>query len=178
MASSASVARPYAQAVFELASEQGNPEEWSSALTSLSAVAGDDAFAALLDDPRVSNDQLTGLLTDVVSDGLPDGGENLVRLLVRNGRVEALPDISRQFDLRVADANKSVNAQVISARELNEDQRNRLSEALEARLGCSVSLEEEVDADLLGGAIVKAGDLVIDGSAAGRIKKLGMSLAR
>ena len=178
MASNASVARPYAQAVFELAGEAGVYEAWSDTLAVLSAVAKDSDFAALLHDPRITRQQVSGLLTDLSAEKLPEGGENFVRLLVRNNRVEALPDISRQYELFVAVARKSINAEVVTALALNEDQKARLSTALEQRLGCSVSLAETIDEKLLGGAVLKAGDLVIDGSAAGRIQKLAASLAR
>jgi F-type H+-transporting ATPase subunit delta len=178
MASNASVARPYAQAVFELAGEAGTLGAWSEALAVLAAVASDESFALLLDDPRVDHGQVSDLLTELAADKLPEGGENFIRLLVRNDRVEALPDISRQYDLRVAEARKSVNAEVITAWALSEEQKTRLSAALEIRLGCSVTLEETIDKQLLGGAVLKAGDLVIDGSAAGRIRKLATNLAR
>ena len=157
MASNASVARPYAQAVFELAGESGAYEAWSDTLALLSAVTSDPDFAALLHDPRVTHQQVSGLLTDLSAEKLPEGGKNFIRLLVRNDRVEALPDISRLYELCVAAARKSINAEVVTALALSEDQKARLSTALEQHLGCSVSLEETIDEKLLGGAILKAG---------------------
>jgi F-type H+-transporting ATPase subunit delta len=178
MASSASVARPYAQAVFELAGETEGLDAWADCLAMLSAVASNADFAAILEDPRVDDDQISNLLTGLVADRLPEGGENFIRLLVRNDRVEVLPDISKQYDLRVAEARKSINAEVVTAQALSDEQKENLSSSLASRLGCTVTLTESVDAGLLGGAVVKAGDLVIDGSAAGRIRKLAINLAR
>jgi len=117
-------------------------------------------------------------MTDLAKDTLPDGGANLVNLLVQNDRLSALADIQQQFGDLVAKAKASVNAEVITAMALTEDQKSSLAMALEERLGLKVQLEETVDANLVGGAVIKAGDLVIDGSAKGRIEKLTTALMR
>ena len=176
MADNASIARPYAKAVFDLAQESGSFESWSAALASLTAISSDETFSALVNDPRVTNDRIADLLIDLTKDSLPEGGTNLVNLLVQNDRLAALTDIEQQFADLVAKAQASVNAEVITAMALTEDQKSSLSSALEARLGLKVKLEETIDASLIGGAIVKAGDLVIDGSAKGRIEKLSTTL--
>jgi len=97
---------------------------------------------------------------------------------VQNDRLESLVDISQQYGDLVAKAKALVNAEVITAMALTDDQKSSLAAALEQRLGLKVELEETVDADLVGGAIIKAGDLVIDGSAKGRIEKLTSALMR
>jgi len=148
MADNASIARPYAKAVFDLAH------------------------------PRVNGDKVAELLTDLAKDSLPEGGANLVNLLVQNDRLDALADIQQQYVELVAKANALVNAQVITAKALTDDQKSSLAAALETRLGMKVELEETVDTDLVGGAIIKAGDLVIDGSAKGRIEKMTTALMR
>ncbi|MBX2849843.1 MAG: F0F1 ATP synthase subunit delta [Acidiferrobacterales bacterium] len=178
MSDNASIARPYAQAVFDLAQETNSFNEWSGALAQLAAISHDEDFSALVSDPRIENDRVTDLLVDLGKDSLPEGGANLVTLLVKNGRVGALADIEEQFSALVAKAQSSVNAHVTTAMALTEDQKASLASALEARLGLKVKLEETVDASLVGGAIVKAGDLVIDGSAKGRIEKLTTALMR
>jgi len=174
----ASIARPYAKAVFDLAQETGSYESWTSALEQLAAISQDDAFSALVCDPRVDNAKTVELMTDLAKDTLPDGGANLVNLLVQNDRLSALADIQQQFGDLVAKAKASVNAEVITAMALTEDQKSSLAMALEERLGLKVQLEETVDANLVGGAVIKAGDLVIDGSAKGRIEKLTTALMR
>ena len=101
-----------------------------------------------------------------------------MKLLVKNDRLIALTDVQQQFSDLVAKAQASVNAEVITAKALTDDQKSSLASALESRLGLKVQLEETVDASLVGGAIVKAGDLVIDGSAKGRLEKLTSALMR
>ena len=178
MADNASLARPYAKALFELAQETSAFDSWSSSLTLISAVADNEDFTALSNDPRVSADQLTQLLTDVCKDQLPEGGANFISLLVQNNRLTAVADIEAQFNELVAKAQQAVTAQVQTAIALSDEQKASLSSALEKRLGLKVSLEETIVPELIGGAIVKAGDLVIDGSAKGRIEKLATTLAR
>ncbi len=178
MADNASLARPYAKAVFSLADESGAHEAWSSVLTQLSTVSQDGDFASLISDPRIDGAQLTKLLTELAGEHAPAGTENFINLLVTNGRVDALADIEQQFTELVAKAKAQVNAQVISAMALSDEQKASISAALETRLGLKVNLEETVDADLIGGAVIKAGDLVIDGSAKGRLEKLTSVLMR
>ena len=102
----------------------------------------------------------------------------MINLLVQNDRIGALTNIGQQYADLVAKAQALVNAEVVSAMALTQDQKSSLTSALEARLGMKVKLEETIDADLVGGAIVKAGDMVIDGSVKGRIEKLTTALMR
>ena len=178
MADNASLARPYAKALFELAQESSAYEAWGASLKKLAAISQDSDFAALINDPKISVDQLTTLLQDLLAGDLPEGGNNFLNLLVKNDRITALANIEQQFAELVAKAQASVNAQVVTALALTESQKSSLASALEQRLGLKVNLEETVDADLIGGAIIKAGDMVIDGSAKGRIEKLTSALMR
>ncbi len=178
MADNASIARPYAKAVFDLAQETGSFEAWTSALDNLTVISNDESFSAMVNDPRVSDSRISDLLVDLAKESLPDGGTNLINLLVQNDRLDVLPDIGQQYGDLVAKAKATINAKVRSAMALTEDQKSSLSSALEARLGMKVELEETIDASLVGGAIIKAGDLVIDGSAKGRIEKLTTALLR
>ena len=178
MADNASIARPYAKAVFDLAQEANAFDAWSVALEQLSVISNDADFRTLVTDPRVDGSKVAELLTDLAKDSLPDGGANFINLLVQNDRLEALTDISQQYGELVAKANALVNAEVITAIALTDDQKSSLASALETRLGLKVKLAETVDPTLVGGAIIKAGDLVIDGSAKGRIEKLTTALMR
>ena len=178
MADNASTARPYAKALFELAKENDAFAAWGSSLKKLAAISQDADFASLVNDPKITADQLTGLLNELLEGDLPEGGGNFLNLLVNNDRISVLSDIEQQFGELVAKAQASVNAQVITAIALSESQKLSLASALEQRLGLKVNLQESVDADLVGGAIIKAGDLVIDGSAKGRIEKLTSALMR
>ena len=178
MADNASIARPYAKALFELAQETGSFDAWSGALAHLASVVADEDFGALVNAPRVGRRQIAELLVDVSEDMLPDGGANFIGVLVQNDRLGVIADIGLQYAELVAEAKASVSAEVFTAMSLTEQQRASLEAALEQRLGLKVQLEETIDASLVGGAIVKAGDLVIDGSARGRIEKLTSALLR
>ncbi|RBP53787.1 F0F1 ATP synthase subunit delta [Arenicella xantha] len=178
MADNASIARPYAKAVFDLAQESGSFESWSAALEHLAAISRDESFQTLVLDPRTNDSRVVELLADLSKDSLPEGGTNFVKLLVQNDRLGSLTDIGQQYEELVAKAKAIVNAEVITAIALTDDQKASLSSALETRLGMKVSLAQTIDASLVGGAVVKAGDMVIDGSAKGRIEKLTTTLMR
>ena len=176
MADNASTARPYAKAVFELAQESNNFDAWTSALDQLAAISADQGFSALVSDPKVSSEQLVGVLGDLSKEVLPEGGINFIKLLVLNDRVQSLDAIKQIYIDLVAKAQSSVNATVVSAMALTDTQKSSLEAALQERLGLKIKLEESVDESLIGGAIIRAGDLVIDGSAKGRIEKLATAL--
>ena len=177
MADIASIARPYAKAIFELAQEAADFASWKTALAQLSSIAQDQEFSSLLTNPQVSSEQVSELLLDLSKSALPQGGENFLRLLVSNGRVEVLPEIEQQFSQLVSSAENTLVAHVATAIALTDEQKSGLSKALEQRLNAQVSIEETVDPELLGGAIIRCGDLVIDGSAKGRVEKLAVALA-
>ena len=178
MADNATIARPYAKAVFDYAQESNSFDEWNTALDQLAAISADDSFAAVANDPRVEDSKVTELLTDLTKDVLPAGGTNFIALLVQNERLDSLVDVKQQYADLVATAKAIVTAKVTTAIALTQDQKSSLISALEKRLDQKVVLEETVDASLIGGAIVKTGDLVIDGTAKGRIEKLTTALSR
>ncbi|MGH1426922.1 MAG: F0F1 ATP synthase subunit delta [Arenicella sp.] len=177
MADNASIARPYAKAVFDLATESSNQDDWSLVLESLANIAQDEEFGKAVNSPQVKPEQLEELILGVLGKKLPEGGDNFVKLLTQNGRLESLPDVQQQYALLLAESRKSIEAEVLTARPLSADQKSSLTDALQSRLGVSVALVETVDESLIGGAIVKAGDLVIDGSARGRVEKLAIALS-
>ena len=104
-------------------------------------------------------------------------GTNLLRLLAENGRLDALPDIAARFDALKAAFENTVDVDLISAVEIDDAVAAKFKESLQARLGRSVALNRSVDADLLGGAIVRADDLVIDGSIKTRLEALAQRLS-
>ena len=178
MADNATIARPYAKAVFDYAQESNSFDEWTTALNQLAVISSDESFNTLVNDPRVENSKVSELLIDLSKDVLPAGGPNFITLLVQNERLGSLNDIQQQYAELVANAKAIVTADVTTAIALSEDQKSSLIQALETRLGQKVVLEETIDASLIGGAIVKTGDLVIDGTAKGRIEKLTTTLLR
>jgi F-type H+-transporting ATPase subunit delta len=177
MSENASIARPYAQAVFEMARESGNYEVWSGALSALAALAQEPQVSGLFAHPRVARDALAGVLIELCGDRLDEAGRNLVRLLARNRRLGALEAIAQQYELLRAEAERTIQAQVESALPVSDDHQQRIAEALEKRLGRRVELSVSTDASLIGGAVIRAGDLVIDGSVRARLEKLAAAVS-
>jgi len=178
MAERAHVARPYAQAVFQLAQELGDYQSWSEALAFAAEASNDAALQEFAQNPRTSRAELIKLFTDICRDRLSDAAISFLKIVIQNGRLAALPSIASQFEAKRAEAEGIVEAEVISARPIDAEQQGQIAAALEKRLGKRVNLAMRFDESLLGGAIVRAGDLVIDGSARGRLEKLTLALTR
>lgn len=170
------LARPYARAAFALARDAGELEAWSERLALLAAVAADERVAAAMRAPRVSRADRAAVVVRICDEHLDDAARNLVRLLAENGRLELLPDLARQFEALRAEAEGRVEATVRSASKLTRKQEQAIAAALKRRLEREVTLQCEVDESLLGGAIIRAGDLVIDGSLRGRLERLASRL--
>ncbi|RFA30637.1 F0F1 ATP synthase subunit delta [Alkalilimnicola ehrlichii] len=178
MAELGTIARPYAQAVYELAKDTGQLPQWSEQLDFAAAVASDNLMQGLLLSPRFSPAQLEEMFIKVCEERLTDQGRNMIRLLAENRRLHLLPQIAKQFaDLRAA-AEKTLQARLISAQPVEPAAQEKLAEALGKRLDVKVTLTNEIDAGLLGGAVIRAGDLVIDGSVRGRLERLAAGLNR
>lgn len=178
MAEKSTIARPYAQAAFEIASQDGKLREWSDILNALAGVATDKAMQAVISDPDVEDEVVNGLFFDICGAVLSDKAKNFVRVLTENKRLEVLPEIAALFDAQRAEAEKTVKAEVTSAFPLSDAQQEEIIDALKKRLGRDVSLETKIDSSIVGGAVVRAGDLVIDASATSQLEKLAASMMR
>ncbi len=180
MAEKITLARPYAQAVFDLARSEGKEglKNWSEMLLLAASIAADPQMKSIIGDPRVHSDQLARLLLDICGSGLSQEGQNFIKLLIENHRLDVLPEIAALYEVQRAEAEGTLKAEVISAQPLNEEQLNKIARSLQARLGRVISLTCSIDASLIGGVIVRAGDTVIDGSARGQLSRLSTSLAR
>jgi F-type H+-transporting ATPase subunit delta len=176
--SNAILARPYARAVFQRAQEHDALGGWSETLELLSAIAGDERVARVLRAPRVPAERRAELIRSIAGKHLDESGDNFVRLLAANGRLPLLPEIRDQFEALRAEAEGRIDARVISAGKLDDKQQKRIADALKKRFEREVRLHCETDESLLGGAIIRAGDRVIDGSLRGRLQRLGSRLAR
>ena len=176
MAELNTVARPYTKAVFEFALEKGSLDQWSGMLTTVAGVAGDATMAKVLSNPALTNVQKADALIVVCEDYLDDSGKNFIQLLAENQRLALLPEISAQFEQLKANHQKSVDVNVTTVFELDEQQQQKLTQALSAKLGREVSLTSSVDKTILGGVIVRSQDLVIDGSVRARLAKLAEAL--
>ena len=177
MAEAITVARPYAQAAFKHASAQQALKEWSDMLSLLAAIINDAAMTELIDSPHLTETQLADLVIGVAGNQLTDTGANFVRVLASNGRLGLLTEIAALYEIQRRAAEGSVQAEMVSAYPASEAQQAEVIASLSKRLGREVELKCSTDADLLGGAIIRAGDLVIDGSVRGKLQSLGTALS-
>lgn len=178
MSDNAKTARAYARACFEVARTAAERSKWTEMLDFLAAVSLDADMFRLMSSPSVHRDRLAEVMLQVSKGRLTPQGENFVRLLAENARVQALPFIAQEFASLCREADGRMNVRVVSALELKEQEKIQLASALGKRLGKVITLDNEVDASLIGGAIVYAGDLVIDGSIRGRLQGLANAVVR
>ncbi len=176
MAERATVARPYAKAAFAYAREQGKLDQWSGWLGTASTVVASDEYGAFESSPSVGTRQLVELIAGICGDSLDANGRALLDLLAENGRVGYLPEIAAHFEELKAEDQNVADVTVVSAVALDEAQRERLAGALRARLRRDVRLHCSVDPALIGGAVVRSGDMLIDGSLANKLERLGTEL--
>jgi F-type H+-transporting ATPase subunit delta len=178
MAEYTTSARPYARAVYALATQTSSVDSWGDALALLAAVAADANMQDLLDKPQLGKEQKGELMLKVVSDKLNQQQQNLVRLLAENGRLRALPEVAHQFEVYRAEAEGKVDAEVVSAFALTSEQEQAITKTLKSKLGRDVSITTSTDESLIGGVIIKAGDTIIDGSMKSQLESLAISLSR
>ncbi len=178
MAEKRTIARPYAQAIFDLARKQQDLARWSGILELLAAIAADAQMQSLINNPKVSDEQLRGIFLDIAGERLDQSATALVDLLIENRRLDILPEIAALYESYRAEAEKVVQAEVISAFPVSDEQQSAISEALKQRLGREVTIESRTDEALIGGAIIRAGDMVIDGSVTGHLDRLSHTLSQ
>jgi len=176
MAEALTIARPYAQAAFRFASEQHMLKEWSDMLSLLAVVAEDSDMRGMIDSPHLTEKQLADLFIQVGGEQLNEKCANFVRVLAENRRLGLLPEIAMLYEVQRRAADGSIQAELVSTFPASEAQQAEIIVSLRKRLGRDVTLTCSTDASLLGGAIIRAGDLVIDGSVRGKLERLGTSL--
>lgn len=181
MAENAAIARPYAQATFELANEANQLDVWSDALHAAGLVVSDPQVAGAIGSPGTDNAQLISLIVDVAAKAAAgadaDKLKNLISLLAENGRLHVLPDIASSYDSLKAEVENRVEVTLTAAQPVDEAQQDKIVAALKKRFGRDVSLSFELDENLIGGARLQADDLVIDGSVSAGLEKLATTLA-
>jgi len=185
MADNNTIARPYARAAFELASEKGDLGKWSDALTAAKDVLADGQVAKFLAHPTLTDQQKLDLLTELFKSaggkssllaGSSEQGVNFLKLLLEYGRVVVLPEIAEHFEVLKANIENTVDVVVTSAAPMSAAQQKMVTAALTERLGRTVRVATEIDESLIGGAVIRAGDVVIDGSLRSKLDSLSNAL--
>ena len=185
MADNYTIARPYAEALFDVARANGSLGALSASLLAAKSLLADGQVKKFLSNPALSDAKrlefLQGLFTRVEGEGTTFAGgsthgTNFIKLLIEYGRVNVLPEISDHFETLKARVENSVDVTVTAATELSDAQKDEIVSALKARFGRDVVLSTEIDENLIGGAVIRAGDVVIDGSLRARLEGLANAL--
>lgn len=176
MAEINTVARPYAVAAFRYARENGELERWAEMLELATTVARDARMVALARDPNVGRKRTAEIFLGVCGDRLSPAAVNFVNALAEHDRLLVLPQIRDMFTSLKQDAEARVEVEVSAAFPVTDEQQRQLAEALQRRLGKTVTVTTQVDQGLVGGVVIRAGDQVIDASLRGRLEQLGNSL--
>lgn len=176
MINTQTLARPYAKAAFEFASAAGTTESWSKMLN-LAAIAVEvPEVAALLNDPRLTSESKVQGLVRLLGDDADEAFCNYVQTLGENDRLSVLPTVWELYEDIKAQAEKTLEAEVETAFELSNEQLQTLAAALSKRLDRTVNLQQAVNPALIGGVLIRAGDVVVDGSVRGKLSQLAESL--
>ncbi len=181
MAENSSIARPYAEAAFELAREAGQLAGWSEILHVSAVAVGDEALARMIDAPGADDSIVVGVIADVCKQAVKASVDdsrvvNLLRLLAENGRLPVLPEIAERFDKLKAEVENIIDVVLTAAAPVAEEEQAKIIEALKKRFARDVNLHFKLDENLIGGARLQAGDLVIDGSIRTGLEKLSSAL--
>ena len=176
MSNLTTLARPYAKAAFELAQAQGNLAGWEELLDASAAVAQDEGMAGWLQSPDVDRNFAVQIMNEAAGGNMDEHFKRFLGVLAANDRLLLLPEVTELFGRLREDSENRLQVRVVSARALGNDQAERMRAALSKRFDCEIELQNEIDASVLGGAVIYAGDQVIDGSLKGRLKNLENSL--
>ncbi|HEX6551060.1 MAG TPA: F0F1 ATP synthase subunit delta [Gammaproteobacteria bacterium] len=181
MAESITLARPYAKAVFELAHGNKALDAWSKALTLLASLIGDHSVQVMLHDPQIPATVRAQVFIDLcekAAQPLDQHGKNFVRLLAENRRLLLLPEIAADYETLRAQAENFMEVELRAASPVDAAEQKRISDALHKKLGRRIELKYVEDKSLIGGAVLRAGDFVIDGSVRGKLGRLAAALTR
>jgi len=172
------LARPYARAAFEHARAAGHLAAWQTALSELAAITADPKVAAAMRDPNQTAAQRAMTLSGLAGEAVPSAVANLLAIMADNGRLALLPEVAMLFDQLKQAVESTVAVHVTSAYPLSDAETQQLADTMQEKLARSITLTSETDPSLLGGALIRADDLVIDGSVRGRLNKLAGTLTQ
>lgn len=176
MAELVTLARPYAKAAFEAARDIKALDRWSNMLATAAAVAGFSSVQKLLASPNFTPENKGEKFVTLCADEVDNRVANFILYLADNHRLQLLPQVREQFELLKANHERTIDVDVISAFEMSDEQVSKLESALKSKLDREVNLQTSIDKELIGGVLVRAGDLVVDGSVRGRLAKLAESM--
>lgn len=176
MAEPATIARPYAEAAFRLASDQHALPVWGEMLKFASSVMHDPAMQEAIDNPRLGAAEKESLFLSVCGDRLNANGRNFMHILLESDRITLLPYIESAFATLRNAAEGVAKAEIVSAMPMNDAQIAELKSALERRFGKTIETTVTIDESLIGGARIVVGDQVVDGSIAGKLQAMANQL--
>ena len=176
MSEQATLARPYAAAVFKRAKETDATVKWSQSLAFMSAVLKNEDISVVIDNPKVNKERLSALMLDICQEHVNEENENFLKLLVHNNRLTLLPTITKLFEAYKAEDEGYIEVEVLTAYALSKEAKQSFTATLEKTLGKKILMNVAVDKSLIGGVLVRAGDRVIDGSIKGRLQHMQKAL--
>ena len=176
MAETITIARPYAEAVFQLADAAGTLDKWAATLERAAGIAAHPDMLEAMGNPKLTAEQLYGLFAALAGEALFAESQNLVRVLIENRRLAALPEIRDHFEALKNEREGVVEAQIASAFPLEGEALAALVADLEKRFKRKIQPVVSVDPQLIGGVCVQVGDEVIDGSVRGKLASMAVAL--
>jgi F-type H+-transporting ATPase subunit delta len=176
MAEISTIARPYAQAIFDLAKDQKKLNDWSEMLKLLSGVVENDSIKSVIQDSKILESDKEKLLFNICQKKISGECENLIKLLIENKRLLVLPFISDAFESLKANEENSVSAKIIVATKITKKETDEIVKNLEKKLNKKIEASVEIDESILGGSVITVGDTVIDASVKGQLQSLAFSM--
>jgi F-type H+-transporting ATPase subunit delta len=176
MSELATLARPYAAAAFKRAKETHATAKWSQSLAFMSAVLKNEDISVVVDNPKVNKQRLSALMLDICQGHVNEENENFLKLLVYNSRLSLLPYIAKLFETYKAEDEGYIEVEVFTAYAFSKEAKQDFMTTLEKALGKKIHMNVTVDKSLIGGALVRAGDKVIDRSIRGRLQHMQKAL--
>jgi len=174
----ATIARPYAEAVFRLAKQGNALQAWSDALNLIASIYGDPLMQAVMANPKVSSADMERMMLAICGERIDGVARNLIQLLVHNRRLSVVAEIREQFEqLKLEDEGK-LDAKISSAFPMEDTQRDQVVNMLSARFKRKIDATVTVDPDLIGGVKVEVGDKVWDASVRGRLQSMAATLMK
>ncbi|TVZ41617.1 F-type H+-transporting ATPase subunit delta [Alteromonadaceae bacterium 2753L.S.0a.02] len=177
MAELTTLARPYAKAAFEFALKASDLAAWAKSLGVAAVITQNDKVQTFLGSPGLTAEQKAAAFIELCGDDLNESQKNFISVLAENNRLTLLPEVLSLFELYKANQEKAVDVEILSAYEIDKAVQDKLAKSLKEKLDREVTLQTSVDASLLGGAVIRAGDTVIDGSVKGKLAKLAEAMS-